>query len=127
MSDGWDDLAEAGTEYLVEALREDLRADSTQFQDGFNKIWPVDTNRSRGSLDYYVGAVPADDDGRPAKQPFYAVKGNDEIDSKINAWKLGEEVGFIDQVPYAERLADGYSGQMSAGAIDLLLAEVTSR
>jgi hypothetical protein len=39
-------------------------------------------------------------------------------------WQVGDETGFVDQVPYAERLADGWSPQASAGWLDLIAEEV---
>lgn len=124
MSNGWDDLAEGAVEDLFLATKDELVLTAEAFQDGFTEIWPVKSGRSRGSLDAYLG-TPPENDGRPANQPFYAVKGHDEIQAVFGPYRLGQEAGFVDQVPYAERLADGWSEKMGPAAIDLLLAEIS--
>lgn len=92
-------------------------------QDLFVEAAPVASGYFRSELVAYTGSAP---DGTRAKEdsPFYPPPGHDQVDAVLAARRPGEEAGFVDNVPYAQKLADGHSPQAPAGWVDRIETEV---
>lgn len=126
----WEDIGDLGRQIKVE-IEASTREEVTKVADRFQKLavggrpglaFPVLTGRFRSSLEFYVRQPPSGE-GQPADQPFYAPPGQDQIDAEMRGWKPGDEAGFVDQVPYAGKLADGHSQKWPEGSLDLLVEE----
>lgn len=106
---------------VVGGMREDVRALFHRLGDRFVREDPRDTGRAKSSIRPYAGApsgwVPED------HQSFYGTYGAPDADAVVDAWRPGLEIGFESNVPYARRLANGWSRQAAAGWIALLVAE----
>jgi len=70
----------------------------------------------------YIDHEP-EGEGLPANLPFYPPLGDDAWDAVLEEWTLGREVGFVDQVPYSEKLAHGYSPQAAEGWVEVITEE----
>ncbi len=82
---------------------------------------PVKTHRFAGSWEPYH-LIPPQDEGQPDGMPFYPLAGQDSVDRIMVGFRLGDEVGLVDQVPYAGFLEDGGSRQAEAGWVDVAVA-----
>jgi hypothetical protein len=107
-------------------LEEDVRASGHLLVDLFDEAAPVRSGRFRGSLEVSAGDV-AEGDGLTKDLPFYTTPGHDLFDAAMEGWQPGVPLTFADQVPYAERLANGYSPQASTGWVDVITEHVASR
>lgn len=79
---------------------------------------PVKTHRFVGSWEPYH-LIPPQDEGQPDGMPFYPLRGQDDVDRVMAGFQLGDEVGLVNQVPYAQFLANGGSRQAEAGWVDV--------
>jgi hypothetical protein len=102
------DFAEGMTAYLVAFTRERLGDKMEFFQNGWNKIAPVDTGLFRHSLRPWAGDEPQD---YPSPAPFLPPLGRDAIDAAVHGWLPGMKAGFTDRQPYTGFLLAGGSPQ----------------
>ena len=81
---------------------------------------PVDTGRFRANWQVAIGSVP---DGTLSLED----KGGTATISKATATtagvKAGDVIYLVNNLPYAQRLEDGYSGQAPAGMVGLTVQE----
>jgi len=98
------DLGRVVSTELVGAAQDILGERMRDVSDVFVEFAHVRTGRFRGSLEAYTGEPPIDD-GQPEGLPFYAPPGHDQIDRVVADWKPGQDIGFVDNVEYAEHAA----------------------
>lgn len=84
------------------------------------------TGRARGSVQPWVGSYEGLEPP-PPKQTFYTLAGQPEYDAAYADWHLGTPAGCVMTVPYARRLAHGWSAQTPEGWIPALLADEIAR
>ena len=129
MSGGWEQLEDLGLlvrREAEEATRDALGDGMVRVQDAFVDAALVRTGRFRASFEAYTGAPPGDE-GQPEGAPHYPPPGNDQVDQVVKQWAPGEEIGFVDQVPYSEGLADRPDIYGREGWLDLVAAEASGK
>lgn len=123
---GWDQLQDIGRIVRVdmeEAIRQDVGSRMRKLKDSFHRRARVKTGRFRASLESYRGSRPHNE-GKPAGRPFYEPSGHEEVDAVMSGWRIGEEVGQVDQVPYSEVLAARPDASGAEGWLDIIAEEV---
>lgn len=108
-----------------ESLREDVRRVFDFIQNEHTDQAPVQSGRYRSELQFYRNSMP-EDELYGKDKPFYPPPGHDQIDAVMDTWQVGEEVGFVDNAPYAERIAEGWSDQAAAGWLDTITADAVA-
>lgn len=96
-----------------------FRAVALQLFAGIVKRWPVDTGRSRGNWQISLGSVSGGELNRTTDPT------NAEA-SKLSGDTGGRAVYLHNNVPYAERLENGWSSQAPSGAVRVTLTEFES-
>ena len=81
---------------------------------------PVDTGRFRGNWQVAVGSVPSGTLELDDKTGTATVAKVDAVAAGVGA---GDIIYLVNNLPYAQRLEDGYSGQAPAGMVGLTVQE----
>lgn len=82
---------------------------------------PVDKGRFRGSLYPWMGE-PGTWQPPEVAAMAYPVAGDPEVDRVVAGWIPGQPIGLASNVPYANRLAHGWSKQAPPGWIETEIA-----
>ncbi len=125
MADDFDTAVRDIADIMAATLDKDVRGSGYLLVDEWDGAAPVRSGDFRASLEGGVGEVP-ENDGLPPNLPHYAPPGHDMVDAVMADWSPGQPIIFADQVPYAERLANGYSPQAAAGWVDVITETVAS-
>lgn len=91
---------------------------------------PVDTGRFRGNWQVGVEAAPVVELDRKDPQPYGSEPGTDVINSAQAAVGAIRPYGVsfvVNNLPYAERLENGWSKQAPSGMVALTLQEIADR
>lgn len=99
--------------------------------DMFSKVImrsPVDTGRFRNNWQVGINQIPSGviggiDKGVVNKKGVGASKAKDSAGTEIVRVVGGDVIYLVNNLPYAERLEDGYSPQAEAGVMGVVVAE----
>lgn len=81
---------------------------------------PVDTGRFRANWQVAVGSVP---DGTLSLEDKSGTATISRATATTAGVKAGDVIYLVNNLPYAQRLEDGYSGQAPAGMVGLSIQE----
>ena len=81
---------------------------------------PVDTGRARANWQVAIGSVP---DGTLELTDASGTATISKATAGTAGVKAGDVIYLINNLPYAQRLEDGYSGQAPAGMVGLTVQE----
>lgn len=110
---------------VVKAAREEVRDLYHGIGSRFVREMPKQTGRAKGSIRPYVGDPS---EWMPEHgAPFYPTVGATDFDFAVDRWRPGVELGFESNIPYATRLANGWSPQAAAGWIGILVREEVAK
>ncbi|MEI4473571.1 HK97 gp10 family phage protein [Frigidibacter sp. MR17.24] len=77
---------------------------------------PVDTGRFRGNWQVAIGSVPEGTLQVDDKAGTATISKADAVTKRLVA---GQTIYLVNNLPYAQRLEDGYSGQAPAGMVKI--------
>jgi len=81
---------------------------------------PVDTGRARGNWQVAIGSVPS---GTLDLNDASGTATVSKATAATAGVKAGDVIYLVNNLPYAQRLEDGYSGQAPAGMVGLTVQE----
>ena len=81
---------------------------------------PVDTGRFRANWQVSIGSVP---DGTLELTDASGTATISKATARTAGVKAGDVIFLVNNLPYAQRLEDGYSGQAPAGMVGLTVQE----
>ena len=81
---------------------------------------PVDTGRFRANWQVAIGSVP---DGTLEIEDKSGTATISKADASVAGLKAGDVIYLVNNLPYALRLEDGYSGQAPAGMVGLTVQQ----
>lgn len=84
---------------------------------------PVDTGRFRANWQVAIGAAP---EGTLELEDKTGAATISKADAAVAGLNGGETTYLVNNLPYAERLEDGYSGQAPAGMVRLTVQQYAS-
>lgn len=110
-------IMEEAEKELLSIARKDMERLLTRILEDLKMHAPVKTGNFRDSLMPYRGSVSSHESRR--------IRSHEEGGMTARAvalgWRPGQEIGVVSYVPYANRLADGWSSQQARGWIDLII------
>jgi hypothetical protein len=109
------------------SMSDTIASTAMQLYTGIVKRTPVDTGRLKGNWQISINSVDGGEKSRTDETPLgrYSQSNASAEESKVNGFNASKH-GYIaihNNLPYAERIENGYSGQAPSGMARVTLSE----